>query len=158
MAAPLGMIYMQYPNQLIPSAIWECSEGQWIDISKEYAGLFFRVLGRDSNAFGNVQNDSAPQLKEVDRLPVFELASTEHNMYTTVFPVERREFVNLPKKGGSAILKWVSFFNPRDYYMYDRENYGLRFEVSKDEVRPKNKAVKVWKCSDKKVETTTQSK
>jgi hypothetical protein len=38
----------------------------WNDVSSAYAGVFFRVTGGDAASFGQVQNDNAPILKEVE--------------------------------------------------------------------------------------------
>lgn len=52
---PENMIYIQYPHELEPLKLWNCSSnGYWKDISKEYANLFFRVGGSESASFDSI--------------------------------------------------------------------------------------------------------
>jgi hypothetical protein len=59
-SVPIGFIYTQYPNQQSPELIFD---GEWEDISADYAGAFFRAEGGDSLAFGTKQSEGLPNIK-----------------------------------------------------------------------------------------------
>ena len=52
LAMPVGAIYVQFPTQQEPSAIFG---GTWSNISYLYNGCFFRAEGDKAAAFGDVQ-------------------------------------------------------------------------------------------------------
>lgn len=97
----------------------------WSEITAEYAGLFFRVLGGGSEAFNVTQAANDHYLKQV---------MTVHAPYGT--------------------SNWSPIYPNDDYsgilvtgkIEFDRTTaFGLRFIVSGGEVRPQNKAVRIWK-------------
>jgi hypothetical protein len=52
---PLHFVYTQYPRQLSPQGTFS---GSWEEITKEYAGLFFRAAGGNAAPFGQDQKQS----------------------------------------------------------------------------------------------------
>jgi len=60
---PIGFTYSQLPSQPEPQSIWP--NFNWTDISEEYSGLFFRVLGNNSSSFNLIQEENSPRLIKV---------------------------------------------------------------------------------------------
>lgn len=52
---PIGFIYVQLSEQQEPHHLWP--NMIWSDVSFQYAGLFFRVLGGDSAHFNVTQEE-----------------------------------------------------------------------------------------------------
>jgi hypothetical protein len=121
---PLGFIYIQLPNQKEPWILWPKTE--WRDISLDYAGLFFCVLGDGSAEFGETQSENSPRLTKVE-------------FKTQVPNGGNTGIVNIPT--GS----WSGYIRSGNYK--DRPD-GLDFFVSGGEVRPRNKAVRVWQRTE----------
>lgn len=48
-SVPPGFIYVQYPSQLPPDALWESYN--WEEVTSKYSNSFFRALGGDTSAF-----------------------------------------------------------------------------------------------------------
>ncbi|KAJ6649710.1 Lithostathine-2, partial [Pseudolycoriella hygida] len=71
---PIGFIYVQLPDQPEPFSLWPRT--QWENISSTYAGLFFRVLGGNSAAFGETQSENSPRLTELRNI----VAGGGHNV------------------------------------------------------------------------------
>ena len=102
----------------------------WTDISVEYSGLFFRTEGQLSKPFGDTQQEDCPQLIAVESTIKYS------NNITTV--------------------RWLR--TDSDHYLYvggDQKwskgsRIGLSFFVSDDEVIPKNMAIRIWKCTERK--------
>lgn len=131
LAAPLNTIHVQYPRELEPSEVWNCSGiGVWKDISSQYAGHFFRVLGRNSAAWGSIQQPSSPYLKTLIKWSC---------------GGEGAGCTNGPKEEIQAQLGGWS-----DGYLHISHNSDseLDFVHSNDEVKPINMAIKIWKCSE----------
>ncbi len=99
---------------------------QWIEISSEYSGLFFRVLGENSAPFGETQNDSSPRLIEVRSYGVY--------------PPNYNHIVDIVADGNWSENLFSGSFT-------GGYSYANNFKVSSGEVRPRNKAVRVWKRS-----------
>ena len=59
---PIGFIYIQYRNQSTPDILFG-TDGEWQDVSAEYAGEFFRAVGGDSAAFGSKQTEGLPDIR-----------------------------------------------------------------------------------------------
>jgi hypothetical protein len=91
----------------------------WVDVSANYAGLFFRVLGGNSNEFGTNQDSNSPRLVAVSS--VGGSAANDINVIPDANPSSP---VNVGGNAGDLL--------------------GLTFKVSSDEVRPQNTAVRVW--------------
>ena len=119
---PVGFIYFQLPNQKPPKYLWpDC---QWKDISSEYAGLFFRTIGGESEPFGQIQNENAPKLDHVN-ITVDINSDKKFNINDVYISKE-----------------WSDWFYTGDWY-YSRSK-RIRFHTSDGEVRPKNMAMKIW--------------
>jgi hypothetical protein len=119
-------VYFQLPEQQEPKNIWTSFE--WEDISESYAGLFFRVLGGNSSTFGTVQDFDSPQMTDIE---VNSSGTTLDYRSTTLSPTSSSSILN---------VKHVSLC----YYSCNR-NQDLIFKFSNTEVRPRNKAIRVWK-------------
>lgn len=57
---PIGFIYIQYQYQVSPIELWPIM--RWTDVTSDFAGQFFRALGGNSAAWGQVQNSCAPRI------------------------------------------------------------------------------------------------
>lgn len=114
---PIGFIYTQLPNQPEPHLLWDSAI--WSDISSQYAGLFFRVLGGGSQTFNFTQAEQSPRITQVD----------------LVVNAGRRNSINLPSTNViSTGVQTLIYPNL----------WGLRFVQSAGEVRPRNSAVRIW--------------
>ncbi len=87
---PIGFIYVQLPNQDGPGKIWPGYK--WTDVSSIYAGQFFRVVGGNVGQFGEIQEESCPQITKVN--DVYINADHNHSVYPIVLdkPVSNRIF------------------------------------------------------------------
>lgn len=117
---PIGFIYIQLPSQPTPNSLWQ--NGTWLDVTNEYAGLFFRVLGGNSESFENIQAESTPRLIEVETIGTYELLYHNH-----IYP-------NDVWTAGVSSGAWTS-----------DGHWRLRFKQSQAEVRPRNTAVRIWR-------------
>jgi hypothetical protein len=124
---PIGFIYTQLPDQPEPMSLWPITE--WVDVSSEYAGLFFRVEGGGSAAFGLPQEENSPRLTYVHRQDG--ARSNADLLPMKLYPGQ-----------------WSPFFmtatGVRGSIETGRYTY-LRFKISDGEVRPRNKAIRIWK-------------
>jgi len=117
---PIGFIYVQLPSQPEPKTLWSTVE--WKDVSSEYAGLFFRVLGGGSADFGVTQKGESPRLTQIN------WGSYKAQAWGTI-SVQPGQW-----------SQWVSS-GITDHGKAD----GLQFLVSNVEVRPPNTATRIWK-------------
>jgi len=117
---PIGFIYVQLPSQPEPKTLWPIVE--WKDVTPDYAGLFFRAEGGGAAAFGETQSDNSPRLTDI-------------------------EFKYDKQVGNVSPLSivpgtWSSYiFSGK----FESPVASLRFMVSSVEVRPRNKAIRIWK-------------
>lgn len=119
---PIGFIYMQLYNQDQPTVVWPGTE--WEDVSPQYAGLFFRVEGGDAADFKATEPQEADSPRLVgmriitshDDKP--EITLEANDLYDEVLSID-----------GSL----------------QHTGWELQAKVSKAEVRPRNRAVKIWK-------------
>jgi hypothetical protein len=125
MTVPIGFIYTQLPKQPEPNTLWPSSK--WEDVSKLYAGLFFRVLGENSSDFG-VQEESDRSLTEVS------------NMFATVRDLTYK--VGVPKNGTVSDILYSDDYTSSNNSM---TRTMLKFRTSNDEIRPKNQAIRISK-------------
>ncbi|CAG7820589.1 unnamed protein product [Allacma fusca] len=107
------------PHQQDPNTLWPAAA--WLDISETYAGLFFRVLGGKSADFGVMQNEDAPR---VDRIVTRNRDGLNPDREVKLEPGK----CSLIGSGGRR-FGWTC----------------LDICVVGEEIRPVNKAVKVWK-------------
>lgn len=125
--APTNTVYVQYPFELEPAKVWNCSKGgQWKDISNQYEGLFFRVSGGNATNWGAIQTESAPYLWLVRQWTCGSIGSGCSSKYQDVI---------VPFHGTASPVK-VSVSSDFELWFY---NSGY-------EVRPRNMAIKIWKC------------
>ena len=61
---PIGFTYVQLSYEKEPGDIWPWMI--WKDVSKEYSGVFFRVVGGDADSFGEVQKENAIRIDKVN--------------------------------------------------------------------------------------------
>lgn len=117
---PIGFIYVQLPSQPEPKSLWSTVE--WKDVTSEYAGLFFRAGGGGSAAFGEIQSENSPRLTNIQ--------SKEG-----IDGVHWRTINILPGVWSERIYSgsWIG------------SSGSLMFFVTTGEVRPRNKAIRIWK-------------
>ena len=121
---PTGFIYAQLNYHDHPKRHWPNNE--WQDISEQYAGLFFRVIGGNSRALDRTQDQSYPGLVIENSV---KLSMKVHNKINiTIIPGQWSDYV---RTGGTY---------------QNKKRIGLSFHVTNDEVRPKNTAIRIWKC------------
>lgn len=58
-AIPVGFIYVQFPGESAPADLFE---GEWTNISSQFAGQFFRAEGGNAASFGSSQGGGAPDI------------------------------------------------------------------------------------------------
>ena len=92
----------------------------WQEVSSEYSGLFFRVVGGGSLGFGETQDENSPRLTQAGYLV--------GRAQTTSMNIPPGEWSPCLKTGG-----------------HKRDADCLSFYVSGGEVRPRNKAIRIWK-------------
>ncbi len=100
----------------------------WKDISSEYAGHFFWVLGGNFSEFGLTQNDNSPRITNVRRQDNSRYPGSIQYLYTEI-NYDTGLYSKEISTGGPGIHTF----------------YGLQFYATGGEVRPLNKTVKVWK-------------
>ena len=121
---PQGFIYAQINDNDNPNKYWPNNE--WIDVSEQYSGLFFRVIGGQSRALDRNQEQSYPST-EIES--TVNLSKNVHNKINiTIIPGQWSDYV---RTGGTYPNK---------------KRIGLSFHMTNDEVRPKNTAIRIWKC------------
>ncbi|XP_054157087.1 uncharacterized protein LOC128955441 [Oppia nitens] len=113
---PIGFTYVQLPKEKAPQDIWPTFK--WQEVSANYAGVFFRITGGSAAPVGQIQEESTP------RLAMIEIADA----------TGYKDKSDPIGKGGHAKIKAGSTGNP----------WFFQFDVSNDEVRPRNMAVRVW--------------
>ena len=125
---PIGFTYVQLPKDKAPSELWPSMT--WTDISKEYEGVFFRVVGGGASGFGAVQPQNAPRLEVVHTSYDDSKSGENHG-------INYARDVPLPVTGWSDGI-WSGDVGDRAIY--------IRFKHTDiPEVRPKNMAIKVFK-------------
>lgn len=128
---PINAVYVQYPFEKEPSQLWNCSkDGHWVEISDTYSNLFFRVLGDKSNSFDSVQEESS---KNVDLIKNFNCKDN--------CPVNHAQIRIKPNDWSDNL--WIASAQKTGN---DIESYLLQFHSAGGEVRPRNMAIKLWKC------------
>lgn len=96
---------------------------QWEEITADYAGLFFRALGGDSEAFNVLQDDNSPRLTRVN-----------------LSGQARRDAVDITANGVASPMVSSGAIGP-----ISGTTWGLVFRVSGGEVRPRNSAIRIWR-------------
>jgi hypothetical protein len=96
---------------------------EWKDVTSDYAGLFFRAEGGGSEAFGSTQDENAPRVVEVQNVE-------KHCPYSDT-------------KLDTGV--WSGLIYVGDLGSEKADTcLGLKFLVSSGEVRPRNKAMRIW--------------
>jgi hypothetical protein len=121
---PIGFIYVQLSGQPEPEILWSMVE--WADVSSDYAGLFFRTVGGGSAVFGQTQNENSPRVVEV------------LNQRNGTIPQS-------PYSVGLTSDSWSNAIYTGDFSRTRIDLFSLKFRVSGGEVRPRNKAIRIWK-------------
>jgi len=121
---PIGFLYTQLPNQSEPTVLWPWL--RWTEVTKEYAGYFFRAEGGGSAQFGTEQNGTSPRLTRiVQSFNKYELGGSN-------------QVVVEPGKDTKRMFSGCVCDSCNSFYAY-------AYHVSNEEVRPSNMAVKIWK-------------
>jgi hypothetical protein len=118
------MIYIELPTQLNPKQLWPLF--QWADVSTQYSGLFFRVVGGNASSFGVIQEENDKRLTYVK----------DHQITTRY-----RNTISIPKDGRVSNLIYTGDYPGTGAI----NNMHLSFSVNSGEVRPRNQAIRVWK-------------
>lgn len=128
-SVPLNMIYIQYPHEVEPASLWNCStNGHWVDISNTYADLFFRVNGNMST-FGALQEENIPRFDKAKSSHCQRGAGCAWHEGEITIPIgDWSHILNMAADSASSIYRPISF------------------HTSGGEVRPRNMAIKIWKC------------
>lgn len=120
---PIGFLYIQYPFESEPHLLW--SKYIWTEVTSKYNNSFFRAEGSNTASFGYVQEGSAPRLT---------------SLQSTGFGEGKKETISVyPGSWSDGICTGK----------YDKDDDGwcylTNFMVSKEEVKPQNMAIKIWK-------------
>lgn len=125
---PLGFVYQQLPESASPRDLWPGLT--WTDISSHYEGLFFRVAGGQAAPFGQVQQANIPYISAMTHCNACDFDSMKSAISIDFDQSHQTETVLSAAKFAHSV-----------------ENFsdGLSFKWTAGEVRPVNKAVKIWK-------------
>ena len=126
-SVPIGFVYVQLPSQSDPHSIWP--NLKWQDITSLYANSFFRALGDKTAPFGKFQEEDAPNLVQVNVDVMKNYKDYDHRTVLT------------PGHWSDSILSGASALTHSNNTNY----HYLKFFVQREEVRPQNTAVKIWK-------------
>mgnify|MGYP000853413889 CR=1 FL=1 len=121
---PVGSVYVQFSGQAAPNTLFG---GTWSNISSSFAGLFFRAEGGLAAAFGETQQDGAPDITGA-------LGAGTNHSGTGAFKNLGTLLQNQGSGNYSTITNW-NFYASRS-----SSRYG-----SSDEVRPVNATIRIWK-------------
>jgi hypothetical protein len=122
-AAPIGIVYMQYAGMAAPADLWG---GTWENISSTFAGRFFRAEGGNAAAFGSAQGDAIRNITGV--------------------------IANYAQQNGQQWFSGAFYQNARNSYGGNGHTSGLwsiGFDVSRVvptgvENRPINSTTRIW--------------
>ena len=126
-AIPIGFTYVQLPKDKAPTELWP--KMTWHDISADYEGVFFRVVGGGAASFGLVQQGGAPRLGTVHISDIGK--DVINNNYYAPYNL------TIPASDWSDGIRTGAAESPSFFYM--------NFKLTNTEVRPKNMAIKVFK-------------
>jgi hypothetical protein len=116
---PIGFIYSQLLSQPESQSIWP--NFNWTDISEEYSGLFFRVLGNNWSSFNLIQEENSPRLI---RIRTWQSSGTYKEAEVTASGSYSTDYFTGGTSGDPIQLDLI---------------------VSSGEVRPRNQAISIWK-------------
>lgn len=134
---PIGKVYVQYPSESSPEELFP--RQQWLNVSADFAGDFFRVEGGLAGAFGSGgQAESLPNI-EANLLP------------------EGGGVPNSLKANGTqstgAFIRVEGAPQTYDLNGINHKGFNLLFDASRshpaygrrNEVAPKNQTIRLWK-------------
>ena len=110
-----------------PHVLWP--NVKWINITPQYAGVFFRAEGAGSNAFGQVQDQQARTYQ-----------------FLAVHP--QREGIDQPRFSISQNIIKVKEVPNNDQIRDPIGNNGPYVQNDKhknEEIRPRNQAIRIWR-------------
>ena len=127
---PIGFLYIQFPNQSPPHELW--SSLNWTEVTKSYAGLFFRAEGGNSESFGQIQQANQSVISDI--WTVSSNTDNEHRVtngtyYNLNMPLNKNGWTQFD----TSVFPYYPMFN------------SLSFHTTSGEVRPRNTAIKIWK-------------
>ncbi len=128
---PIGFTYVQLPKDKAPTELWPsltCT-----DVSSNYEGVFFRVVGGGAGSFGVVQQENAP------RLEMIHTGFIEHKIKN--LHGDSSNNVSIPVTGWSDGVGTGSTGSVAVYTNFKHSDIA--------EIRPKNMAIKVYKRTAK---------
>jgi hypothetical protein len=120
---PIGFIYVQLPSQSDPRTLWSTVE--WTEVSSDYAGNFFRVVGGNAGTFGSIQEENTLRITHIQSSPYGPYGSYSNS--TVISPGKTSEWTYSGQQCISGICTL------------------LAFTTSTGEVRPRNQAMRIWK-------------
>ena len=134
-ACPIGMIYVQYPNQSAPSELFG---GEWENVSNQYAGQFFRAEGGGAVVFGESQTSGAPNIvgsMSVENNGLAFLTNSSDLYITGCFSSKTLGWGSASTQVGTTRPIGVNFSAANSNAIYG----------AADEVRPTNSTIRIWK-------------
>ncbi|KAH9397190.1 hypothetical protein TYRP_003499 [Tyrophagus putrescentiae] len=126
-AVPQDFVYLQLPREKAPGELWP--NFIWNDISRYYAGQFFRVIGGAAAPLTEVQKGSIPYISQVKHCN----ACPYGDMHSSISMDFRST------KESEVVLSAAKFRNYGTTW-----SDGISFNWTAGEVRPRNMAYKVW--------------
>ncbi|KAH9403612.1 hypothetical protein TYRP_014797 [Tyrophagus putrescentiae] len=127
-AIPVGFIYVQLPKHKGPEELWP--RAVWKEVSAEFEGVFFRVVGGNASEFGKVQQENAPRLETV--------YVGDTNVMHSGQKVSQNHNLTIPVTGWSDPIITGGDYNGNYYFYMNFKHTDVA------EVRPKNMAVRVF--------------
>ena len=112
-----------------PGEIW--SGMIWEDVSTNYSGVFFRVVGGETAPFGEIQMENTTRIDKFNTVEDSDPVWREHDGFGKA---------TIPWSGPSLWVQMGGLYHANPWHV----KY-VNFESSGGEVRPKNMAIKKWK-------------
>ncbi len=119
---------MQFPGKSAPADLYG---GEWTNISSQFAGQFFRAEGGNAAAFGNSQNDGAPNVSGTFGIPKNEMNYT---------PTGSFYFSGV---GANNLKSGEMANNNGRIYGFSAANSNNKYGAA-TEFRPYNTAIRIW--------------
>lgn len=147
---PVDEVYTQYPNQQDPNTLYG-DLSVWTEITSNYAGLFFRAEGGNSEAFGTTQNEELPNVS-ASQVAFRDTSDGNQLMEDSQYTQSQKDNSALYNKGRS--LDWSGSHGSLS--MTSKSSYKLNelaLDLSRSSpiykdgghVTPVNTAIRIWK-------------